>query len=171
MIAEHARLLALQFAGLMESEVPTTCKVLASVKNDTRDYKPDAKSRSAWELATHIATSDAWFLDSIINGAFAFDPAAAKQAEAQFNTTDDVVAFYKTTVPSKLATIKSMSDDHLTRDVDFFGMMKQPAVTYLGLANNHSVHHRGQLAAYLRPMGSTVPAIYGGSADEPMQGV
>ena len=29
---------------------------------------------------------------------------------------------------------------------------------------------RGQLAAYLRGMGSKVPAIYGGSADEPMPG-
>ena len=32
-----------------------------------------------------------------------------------------------------------------------------------------SVHHRGQLSTYLRPMGSKVPSIYGGSADEPVQ--
>jgi len=30
------------------------------------------------------------------------------------------------------------------------------------------IHHRGQLSTYLRPMGSTVPQIYGPSADEPM---
>ena len=30
------------------------------------------------------------------------------------------------------------------------------------------IHHRGQLTTYLRPMGSTVPQIYGPSADEPM---
>jgi uncharacterized damage-inducible protein DinB len=29
------------------------------------------------------------------------------------------------------------------------------------------IHHRGQLSTYLRPMGSTVPSIYGPSADEP----
>jgi len=29
-----------------------------------------------------------------------------------------------------------------------------------------AVHHRGQLSAYLRPMGSKVPSIYGPSADE-----
>ncbi len=170
MTADQARLIALQFAGLMESEVSTTCKVLGAVKSDNRGYKPDSKSRSAWELATHLATADAWFLDSIINGAFAFNPEAAKQAEAQFTSPADLVEFYKTAIPAKLAAIKSLSDDHLTRDVDFFGMMKQPAVGFLGLANNHSVHHRGQLAAYLRPMGSAVPSIYGGSADEPMPG-
>jgi uncharacterized damage-inducible protein DinB len=37
------------------------------------------------------------------------------------------------------------------------------------LMNNHSIHHRGQLATYLRPMGAKVPRIYGGSADEPME--
>ena len=29
------------------------------------------------------------------------------------------------------------------------------------------IHHRGPLTTYLRPMGSTVPQIYGPSADEP----
>jgi uncharacterized damage-inducible protein DinB len=29
----------------------------------------------------------------------------------------------------------------------------------------HSVHHRGQLSAYLRPMGAKVPSIYGESYD------
>jgi uncharacterized damage-inducible protein DinB len=27
------------------------------------------------------------------------------------------------------------------------------------------IHHRGQLATYIRPMGGKVPAIYGPSAD------
>jgi uncharacterized damage-inducible protein DinB len=47
-------------------------------------------------------------------------------------------------------------------------MTQQPAASLLIFANNHGIHHRGQLAAYLRAMGSTVPSIYGGSADEPM---
>jgi uncharacterized damage-inducible protein DinB len=48
--------------------------------------------------------------------------------------------------------------------------MEIPAVEYLNMMNLHTAHHRGQLATYLRPMGSKVPAIYGGSADEPWQG-
>jgi uncharacterized damage-inducible protein DinB len=34
------------------------------------------------------------------------------------------------------------------------------------MMNNHTVYHRGQLAAYLRAAGSKVPANYGMSADE-----
>ena len=32
-----------------------------------------------------------------------------------------------------------------------------------------AIHHRGQLSTYLRPMGATVPSIYGPSADDPGQ--
>jgi len=49
----------------------------------------------------------------------------------------------------------------------FFGM-NFPAYVYILFMNNHSIHHRGQLAAYLRPCGGKVPDIYGGSADTPM---
>jgi uncharacterized damage-inducible protein DinB len=168
MNAEQAKIIVDSFAGMMENEVPVTCKVLAAVKNGDGDYKPDAKSRSARELAAHMAVADNWFLQSIIDGKFEFNPEEAGKAESQFTSADDIVAFYQKTVPDKLKTLRAMPADQLAREVDFFGMMKLPAVSYLGLANNHSIHHRGQLAAYLRPMGSKVPAIYGGSADEPM---
>ena len=54
--------------------------------------------------------------------------------------------------------------------MDFFGITKMPRANVIGFANNHSVHHRGQLAAYLRAMGSKVPDIYGPSADSPNAG-
>ena len=49
-----------------------------------------------------------------------------------------------------------------------FAIFSFPAIAYLGLMTSHSIHHRGQLSTYLRPMGSKIPAIYGGSADEPV---
>ena len=85
-------------------------------------------------------------------------------------SADNIVAFYQQAFPEKLKTLRSLSGEALTRPVDFFGMMTAPAVSFLAMANSHSIHHRGQLAAYLRPMGSKVPSIYGGSADEPMVG-
>jgi uncharacterized damage-inducible protein DinB len=169
MNADNAKFLVDHYARLMESELPATLKVLAAVKDDNRAYKPDDKSRSAWELATHIATSDIWFLDSIIKGAFTWDPEGAKNAEAQFQSVNDIVEFYKKTFPQKLQELRAMSPEEMTRIVDFFGFVQAPAVILLGMANNHGIHHRGQLVSYLRAHGSKVPAIYGGSADEPMQ--
>lgn len=165
MTGEQATFLAEQLVALWQGEVAATKKVLAAVKDETREYRPDAKSRTAWELATHLATADVWFLDSIINGAFTWDPEAAKAAEAQFKTSADVVAFYEKVLPGKLAAVKAMPASDLTRTIDFFGAFQRPAVSFIGFANNHSIHHRGQLASYLRAMGSKVPDIYGPSAD------
>ena len=170
MNADQAKTLVNYLTTLWEGEFPATCKVLAAVPDTKRDYKPDDKSRSAWDLTVHLAAGDLWFLDSIRDGAFKWDPNVEKQAASHFSKVSDVVDMYKREFPKKLAEIRAMSAEDLTKTVDFFGMMQQPNVTYLGFANNHSMHHRGQLASYLRAMGSRVPAIYGGSADEPMPG-
>ena len=148
-----------------EGEFAATCQVIAAVKDDTRDYKPDPKSRSAWELATHIATADIWFMDCIINGAFAFDREKAAALEASFKNVSDVVAFYKKTFPERLNALRALPAAQLTEVIDFFGMMKMPRANFVAMANNHSIHHRGQLAAYLRALGGKVPNIYGPSAD------
>ena len=168
MNAEQAKLLVEYFATLWEGELPATTKVLRNVPDDRRDYKPDGKSRSAWELATHLALGDVWFIQSIIDGNFNFDPEAEKKMAGGFQNAQAVADFYQREVPAKLKELRAVPVERLTQVVDFFGMMKQPNVTYLGFANNHSIHHRGQLSSYLRACGSKVPAIYGSSADEPM---
>ena len=170
MSPDQARAVADAMAALWEGELPATVRVLSAVKDANRDYRPDPRSRSAWELATHIATSDLWFLDSIEKGVFQFDQEKARQAEAGFGAVSDVVAFYEGTVPARLARLRALSDERLAEDVDFFGMMKMPRAAWIGFANNHSVHHRGQLSTHLRAMGCRVPDIYGPSGDaEPAQ--
>jgi uncharacterized damage-inducible protein DinB len=49
--------------------------------------------------------------------------------------------------------------------LEFFGRQR-PASPMAWSFNFDIVHHRGQISTYLRPMGSTVPQIYGPSADE-----
>ena len=169
MNGDQARLLMEYMTKLWEGEFPATCKVLAAVPDANRDYKPDDKSRSAWDLTVHLAAGDLWFLDAIRAGSFTWNPNAEKEMVADRPKVSDIVAMYSEGFPARLKAVREMSDADLTRTVDFFGMFQWPNVSYLGFANNHSVHHRGQLASYLRAMGSKVPAIYGGSADEPMQ--
>jgi len=165
MTAEHAQVLLQAMTGSIERESVGTRKIIKAITD--KAYKPDAKSRTAWELATHLAMSDAWFADSICKGAFAWTGEPATPAE--MTDPASVAQWHETHLTAGLARLRALSAEHLLREVDFFGT-KAPAVTWLVLMNNHAVHHRGQLAAYLRPMGSKVPAIYGMSADEPMPG-
>jgi uncharacterized damage-inducible protein DinB len=165
MNADQATFLVGYFAKMMESEYQTTAKVIGAVPEDRKDYKPDEKSRSAWELATHLATSDVWFLDSIIKGSFSMDP--NEPGYQGLNTVADLVTFYNREVPARIAKLRALPAEKLLQTVDFFGILQWPNAAYVGFAQNHSVHHRGQLASYLRAMGGKVPSIYGGSADEP----
>ena len=170
MTADHAKAIADYFADMFDRELANTVKVLRAVPDDRRDYKPDEKSRTAWELATHLVGSDLWFLDSVCEAAFVYDPEVENKRTAGLKTIDDVVEFYSREYPTRIQRLRSIPGEQLAKEVDFFGVTKGPSIWFLGLANNHGIHHRGQLMAYLRAMGSKVPSIYGGSADEPFQG-
>lgn len=166
MTPEQATFLAHHYVRLMTSELPVTLKVLRAVPDATRDYRPDGKSRTAWDLARHIAQSDVWFLDSVVAGSFAFDKAAADALAQGWRTTADVATYYEGAMPARLEAVQALSPDVLRQEVDFFGVVRQQDVLFLAFANNHSIHHRGQLSAYLRAMGAKVPAIVGPSGDE-----
>ena len=170
MTADHAKAIADYFAAIFDREGANTVKVLRAVPDDRRDYRPDDKSRTAWELAKHVATGDIWFLDSICDGAFVYDPEAEQRMAAGMSRISDVVEFYKREFPKRIERLRNTPGEQLAKEIDFFGLSKQPAIDFLGMANNHGIHHRGQLMSYLRAMGSKVPSIYGGSADEPFQG-
>jgi uncharacterized damage-inducible protein DinB len=161
MTEEQANAFLDVMTGFIEREAGGTRKVVAAITD--LDYKPDPKSRSAGELARHLVMADVWFADSITNGAFVWKGEASPPPEM----TDPaaIASWHEKHLGDRLAKLRAMTPEQLLRDVEFFGT-KAPAVTWLGMMNNHAVHHRGQLAAYLRPMGSKVPAIYGMSADE-----
>jgi len=170
MTPEQATSTAAFLIEVWEGEIRGTTQVLAAVGSGNRDYKPDAKSRTAWEIATHLATADIWFIDSIIKGGFEWNPDAARQAEAQFTDAAALVAFYEKALPERLKALRALPSDDLLARLSFFGVFEWPCVRFIAFANNHSIHHRGQLAAYLRAMGSKVPDIYGPSADSKTSG-
>jgi uncharacterized damage-inducible protein DinB len=143
-------------------EAETTRKVIAAIPDAKSDYRPDPNARTAKELAWHLANTDVQFLDGIAGLNFKME-----NPEHKPQTAAEVAAWYDEHVKRGIARIEAMSAEQLLTPVVFFGVFNMPSVFYLGFLNNHSIHHRGELATYLRPMGSKVPSIYGGSYDEP----
>jgi uncharacterized damage-inducible protein DinB len=148
------------------NEIQITKKVIAAVPNDKRDYRPDPHARTAWELAWHLANTDVQFLDGIADLNFSMNnPSEADKPK----TVAELVTWYDQNCNRAVERVRALTGQQLTTSVDFMGAFNFPAAIYLGFLNNHSIHHRGELATYLRPMGSKVPSIYGGSYDEPFQ--
>jgi len=164
---ESAMMMRGMFLGGAEREQKTTAKVIAAIPDQNHDYKPDPKSKTAIELAEHIAEVDVWFLDSIVSGAF--DPTKMQKMPEGAKTGASISAWYNETYAASSAKVAGLDGAALSNVVGFFGMMEMPAVMYLTLLNNHMIHHRGQLSTYLRAMGGKCPSIYGPSADESVQ--
>lgn len=156
---------AMMLDGLTR-EVETTKKVLAAVPDAKKDYRPDPCARTAWELAWHLANTDVQFMDGIAD--LEFKMAARSEMEKPKNVAE-LVDWYGKNMKRAAERVRALSGEQLATPVNFMGVFNMPAAFYLAFLNNHSIHHRGELATYLRPMGSKVPSIYGGSYDEPFQ--
>lgn len=148
--------------GSLKRESRTTKAVIEAIPAGRADYKPDPCSKSAMELARHIAAAENRFLETPIYGEFRMGGPGLPET---VKTPADVAAWYEERFAENFAALTKLSGEQLTRIVDFRGMMQMPAVMFLQFSLVHSIHHRGQLSTYLRPMGSKVPAIYGESYD------
>jgi uncharacterized damage-inducible protein DinB len=144
------------------AEMQATKRVISAIPEHQKGYKPDPKSRTAFELAWHIVNDDVVFLNKIADMKIEMTP-----QEPSPSTIAELLAWYTENLPKAIQRVGRMTAEQLLTPVPFFGFKPEPLFQYLILINNHSVHHRGQLATYLRPMGSQVPSIYGGSADVP----
>ena len=138
-----------------------TSSVYEAIPQDKADYRPDAVSRSAMDLAWHTVSVEIGFMNSVIAGEFG--PGLARPETV--TTPAELVSWYREQFSGHVAKLSTLSDDHLAKNMDFHGMFQMPAVMFLGFLLHHSIHHRGQLSMYLRPMGAKVPSMYGESYD------
>ena len=154
------------FVQIILREVQTTSRVIGAIPNARRDYRPDERSRSAWELAWHVA-SDVWFLEGVAGFSFEANPDLSHPNPT--NTPEALADWYATRARASVDKIIAMPSDRLLESLAIGAAAEAgtsfPAFLYLLFAHNHMVHHRGQLSAYLRAMGGSVPSIYGPTAD------
>lgn len=159
---DQAKFLLTQALPRIKMEHATTMRVIQAIPLDKGDYRPDAVSKSALELAWHIVASEQRFLNAISTGAFDFTPVNRPES---IRNSAEIAAWFDESFNASIKQVEGLSGEQLARSIDFRGMFQQPAVMYLHLFQNHTVHHRGQLSMYLRPMGAKVPSIYGESYD------
>ena len=163
MTAEQAMFLLHDvYMGTLKVESRTTRKILDAVPADKCEYRPDAISKSAIELARHIAAADNRFLETVINGVFDTNSAMIPE---NVKTPAQVAAWYEEQYSKNYEALSKVPGEQLVKIVDFRGMFQRPAVTFIAMGLHHTIHHRGQLSSYLRSMGAKVPSIYGESYD------
>jgi uncharacterized damage-inducible protein DinB len=130
------------------------------------DYRPDPKSRPAREIAWLIVREEILLTDGLEKGALEWVEVPAPA------TIKEILDTYDRHHDNLTKRLRAVDTKGWERKVPFT-FQGQEVMSDTGYANAWGflfdiIHHRGQLSTYLRPMGSTVPQIYGPSADEPM---
>ena len=147
------------FTKFWEDESKTTRNVLARIPEGS-DYRPDPKSRTASEIAWQIVCEEKMLIDALESGKAEWAPAPAP------STMKELVGVYDKQSADIVRRLNGLPAARWDGSMEFFGAQR-PASPMAWSFLFDIVHHRGQITTYLRPMGSTVPQIYGPSADEP----
>ena len=147
------------FLKFWTDESKTTVKVLSRIPEGS-EYRPDPKSRTAKEIAWQIVCEEKMIVDALESGKAEWAPPPAPA------TMREVVETYETQSNQMLPRWKAISAERWNGTLEFFGK-QAPASPMAWSFLFDIVHHRAQITTYLRPMGSTVPQVYGPSADEP----
>jgi len=152
------------FRARRRAELPVFVRVLRALPADKLDYRPHERSPSAAQIV--------WTLTSELRGCCQL--AAAGQIDWKPTpppTLDEMIAGFERHHADLDALVARLDGESWQRPGRFFVgsrvAMEQPVGEMLWLFLFDGIHHRGQLSAYIRPMGGRVPSIYGPSADEP----
>lgn len=148
----------------LKTEYPVTLKVLEAIPEGKFDYKPDDRSPSAGQLA--------WLLTYELQACYE----VLTEGRTDWKTLPpppkaELLRQFEAAARKMAEQVEKSEAEAWERKSGFYYegklVTEHPAGVFIWLSLFDAIHHRGQLTAYLRPMGGKVPAIYGPSADDP----
>lgn len=158
MTPEHAQLFLGFVLPAFKQEHVTTKRVIEAIPADKADTRPDSISRTTLDLAWHIVSAEQRFLTAVCAGAFDYAPIPRPDS---VRDPAGIAAWFDQSFAAGMERVQALTGEQLARVIDFRGRFQMPAVAFVQIALNHTIHHRGQLSVHLRAMGAKVPSIYG----------
>src|SRR6266849_7016868 len=123
------------FLPALEKEHPVTRRVIEAIPLNNGDYRPEPTSKTALELAWHIAAAEKRFLNGIAAGQFDFT--AINRPDSVKNSAD-LGRWYADMFQSAFGRLQQLSAEQLIKVIDFRGLFQFPAVVYFQFSLNHS---------------------------------
>ena len=151
------------FIQRFKAERPAFINVLRALPEGKLGYRPDARNSTAGSIA--------WFLVLELRGLVALLRTSEMhwQQPPAPDTAAAIADAYAAAADEMDATLATLDDAAWERDAHMYVGGKlfktEPAGESVWDFFFDAIHHRGQLTAYLRPMGGKVPSTYGPTAD------
>jgi uncharacterized damage-inducible protein DinB len=153
-----------------ENEMKTTRRVLERVPEEKMGWQPHAKSMTLGRLAGHVAELAGF--GSMIMETEELDFAAGGYKPLDSRSRQEVLDVFDENVKNTRAALEQANDDSafgkpwVLRSGERVIFNLPRAAVLRTMLFSHIIHHRAQLAVYLRLNDVAVPSIYGPSADE-----
>lgn len=155
-----------------DREVDRSRRVLEHIPDgDHYDWKPHERSMPFGYLADLVATIPTWIALQLTGDELDIMPEGGSSVRREPHRTREslLTALADSSAKARAALLQA-SPDHLDAEwrLKAKGIVVQSHERSLMIEDTllHWAHHRGQLTVYLRLLGSTVPALYGPSADD-----
>jgi uncharacterized damage-inducible protein DinB len=152
------------FRDVLSQERGIFHKVADAVIEEGMDYRPDPKARSSRELLEHLIGHNLDLVELIEDGTI------HHRNQVPFASLEAGVQALDESFGSVIDKLGTLDDEQWAEPASFMAgghlIMEAPRSQLAWMMLFDAVHHRGQLSTHLRPMGSTVPAMYGPSADD-----
>jgi uncharacterized damage-inducible protein DinB len=150
------------FLERRRAELPIFLNVLRALPADRLSYRPHERSPSAEQIVWRLTTELRACLKAARTG-------RAEWQEEPPPPFEEMLALFERWSHELVDVVSGMDEGAWQRMAQFYygGRMvsEQRVCDFLWFILFDAIHHRGQLSAYLRPMGGRVPSIYGPSAD------
>ena len=166
---EQTAAIGQMIAAELKQEAISTRKMLERIPGEQFQWRPHEKSMPLVSLAAHIADMVGWTNVTINDDELDF--ATSDFTPKEYSDASEIVNYFDQNISAALDALNSVSNETMTQpwrlrngEKILFEMPK--AVVMRSMVMNHIIHHRGQLAVYLRLLDVPVPSIYGPSADE-----
>jgi uncharacterized damage-inducible protein DinB len=152
------------FAHQFKAEAGAFERVMGAAPADKLSWRPHERSRSAQELIGHLIGHEQDLDELMTSGSI------NHRMQVPFADPGDAVAQYRQAHGAVASKLAACSDADWSAPgkfvVEGHVVMEAPRSDLAWMLFFDSIHHRGQLSTYLRPMGGKVPSIYGPSADD-----
>jgi uncharacterized damage-inducible protein DinB len=149
-----------------DTEMTTTRRLLERVPTEKGEWKPHAKSFPLGHLAQLVSSMPSWIDRTLRDTSIDL----ASGAGYSFQPTETLVTAFDDNVRNARDALESV----VGQDLDVAWSLKHGEHVLMTMPRgevtrqhlNHLIHHRGQLAVYLRLLDVPIPSIYGPTADE-----
>ncbi len=148
------------FIKLTKRELVATTAAMRAIPPEKDSYSPNPKTRSARMIISHLIGHPLDLIEGMETGAF------NHRNQSEFTSYEDAASQYEADTNKLIGMIEATDEktwDEKQVDFNLYGSKLFTATLRDMCFDFHAdtLHHRGQLSTYFRPMGVKNPVIYG----------